>query len=63
MEQIFEKLYDAWLDDYRSYFEIQFEETIVKRYCFWHGGTQEGVERKGKTFNASYEILIYAFFL
>ena len=63
MQQTFDKLYEAWLEDYHSNFETQFEDSIVKRYCFWHGGTQEGVEGKGKTFNAAYEILIYAFFL
>jgi len=63
MQQNFNNLYDAWLEDYHSNFETQFEDPIVKRYCFWHGGTQEGVEGKGKTFNAAYEILIYAFFL
>ena len=31
MQQTFDKLYEAWLEDYHSNFETQFEDTIVKR--------------------------------
>ena len=57
-------LYEAWLENQNSQFEEeQFLEPIIKRYCYWHGGTNEKVDIKGKTFNAAYEIYIYAFFL
>lgn len=56
-------IYNAWLEDKRSVFEEQFLDTIIKRYCYWHGGTKGKNDSMGKTFNAAYEIYIYAFFL
>ena len=57
-------LYEAWLESKSSMFEEEpFLEPIIKRYCYWHGGTTEKVDIKGKVFNAAYEIYIYAFFL
>lgn len=64
MERTLNNLYDAWLESTNSQFEEEtFLEPIIKRYCFWHGGTNEKVDIKGKVFNAAYEIYIYAFFL
>lgn len=64
MERTVESLYDAWLECRNSQFESEpFLEPIIKRYCYWHGGTDEKVDIKGKVFNAAYEIYIYAFFL
>ena len=63
MERTVESLYDAWLECRNSQFESEpFLEPIIKRYCYWHGGTDEKVDIKGKVFNAAYEIYIYAFF-
>lgn len=57
-------LYETWLENQNSMFEEDyFLDSIIKRYCYWHGGTNEKVDIKGKTFNAAYEIYIYAFFL
>lgn len=58
-----EELYNEWLESSNSNFEVEFEDSIVRRYCFWHGSNNDGVEIKGKVFNAAYEILAYAFFL
>ena len=64
MDRLVESLYDAWLESTNSQFEEEpFLEPIIKRYCYWHGGTTEKVDIKGKVFNAAYEIYIYAFFL
>ena len=56
-------LYNTWLENINSNFEDQFTDPIIKRYCYWHGGNSEGVDVRGKVFNAAYEIYIYAFFL
>jgi len=64
MNTITNSLFEAWLESTNSQFEKEpFEEPIIKRYCYWHGGTTDKVDIKGKTFNAAYEIYIYAFFL
>jgi hypothetical protein len=64
MEVVLGNLYEAWLENTNSQFEEDtFLEPIIKRYCYWHGGTTDKVDIKGKTFNAAYEIYIYAFFL
>lgn len=56
------KLYEAWAKR-DVFFEIGFRDTIIEDYCQYKGGTSEGQKAKGKTFNAGYEIFIYAFFL
>jgi hypothetical protein len=64
MNKVLENLYEVWLESRNSQFEEEpFFEPIIKRYCYWHGGTNDKVEIKGKVFNAAYEIYIYAFFL
>lgn len=56
------ELYDAWAKR-DVFYEIGFRDTIVEDYCQYKGGTAEGQKVTGKTFNAGYEIFIYAFFL
>lgn len=56
-------LYNEWLERIDSYYEEKFFEPIVNDFCQYHGGTMEGRVGKGKTFNAGYEVFIYAFFL
>lgn len=56
------KLYEAWAKR-DVFYEIGFRDTIVEDYCQYKGGTADSQKAKGKTFNAGYEIFIYAFFL
>ena len=56
-------LYESWLENINSNYEERFLEPIIKRYSYWHGGKSETVLSKGRSFNAAYEIYIYAFFL
>ena len=56
------KLYDIWAKK-NPRFEKEFDKSIVQMYCQYGGGSAEGQVGKGKTFNAGYEIFIYAFFL
>lgn len=58
-----ESLYEMWLNRIDSYFEERFFEPIVEELCQYHGGSTDGRIAKGKTFNAGYEVFIYAFFL
>lgn len=55
-------LYEAW-SKRDVFYEIGFRDTIVEDYCQYKGGTSESQKATGKTFNAGYEIFIYAFFL
>lgn len=57
-----EQLYELWAKR-NPYHEEVFFNTIIDDYCQYKGGTAEGQETKGKTFNAGYEVFIYAFFL
>lgn len=57
------KIYNLWLEKMNTNYEEQFLDPIIKRYAFWHGGSKDNVESKGRSFNAAYEIYIYAFFL
>lgn len=63
MVDIINNIYNSWLECANSNYEEQFLEPIIKRYSYWHGGTSEAVESKGRSFNAAYEVYIYAFFL
>ena len=56
-------LYETWLDRIDSYYEEKFFEPVVEVLCQYHGGSIDGRIAKGKTFNAGYEVFIYAFFL
>ena len=47
MERTVESLYDAWLECRNSQFESEpFLQPIIKRYWYWHGGTDEKVDIK-----------------
>lgn len=46
-----------------SYYEEQFFAPIIEEICQYGGGSVDGRNAKGKTFNAGYEVFIYAFFL
>lgn len=58
-----ESLYESWLNRIDSYYEDRFFEPIVEELCQYHGGSTDGRIAKGKTFNAGYEVFIYAFFV
>lgn len=58
-----ESLYEMWLNRIDSYFEEKFFEPIVKELCQYHGGSTDERIAKGKTFNAGYEVFVYAFFI
>ena len=55
-------LYEMWAKR-DGYCESRFFDTIIDDFCQYKGGTAEGQQTKGKTFNAGYELFIYAFFL
>lgn len=55
-------LYDLWAKK-DGYCESRFFDTIIDDFCQYKGGSAEGQQTKGKTFNAGYELFIYAFFL
>ena len=55
-------LYELWAKR-DGYCESRFFDTIIDDFCQYKGGTAEGQQSKGKTFNAGYELFIYAFFL
>ena len=57
-----EKIMNLWAKR-DAYFEIGFYDTIIDDYCQYKGGSSDNQEAKGKTFNAGYEVFIYAFFL
>ena len=55
-------LYEMWAKR-DGYCESRFFDTIIDDCCQYEGGASEGQQTKGKTFNAGYELFIYAFFL
>ena len=57
-----ETLYDLWAKR-NPQFEIQFEESLIRQYTEYGGGSVESMANKGKIFGAGYELYIYAFFL
>jgi hypothetical protein len=58
-----DSLYETWLTRIDSFYEEKFFETVVDPLCQYKGGSVDGRIAKGKTFNAGYEVFIYAFFL
>lgn len=58
-----ESLYETWLNRIDSYYEEQFFTLFIDQICQYKGGSVDGKIAKGKTFNAGYEVFIYAFFL
>lgn len=55
-------LYSLWAKR-DGYCESRFFDTLIDDFCQYGGGNAEGQQTKGKTFNAGYELFIYAFFL
>lgn len=55
-------LYNIWAKR-DGYCESRFFDTIIEDFCQYGGGASESQQTKGKTFNAGYEMFIYAFFL
>jgi hypothetical protein len=56
-----ETLYDIW-SRRNPQFETHFEETLLRQYTEYGGGSVESMSNKGKIFGAGYELYIYAFF-
>lgn len=56
------ELYSLWAKK-DGYCEKRFFDTVIDDFCQYKGGAAEGQQTKGKTFNAGYELFIYAFFL
>lgn len=57
-----ETLYDIWAKR-NPKFEIHFEDTLIRQFTEYGGGSVESMSSKGKTFGAGYELYIYAFFV
>ena len=57
-----ENIYDIWAKR-NPKFETRFEETLLRQYTEYGGGSVESMSSKGKIFGAGYELYIYAFFL
>lgn len=57
-----EKLYEAWAGR-NPYWEIRYEEHIIKTFCDYGKGSTNLRESRGKLFGAGYEIFIIAFFI
>lgn len=55
-------LYELWAKR-DGYCESRFFDTLIADYCQYGGGASADQATKGKTFNAGYELFIYAFFL
>jgi len=55
-------LYDVW-GRRNPQFEIHFEETLLRQFTEYGGGSVESMSSKGKIFGAGYELYIYAFFI
>ena len=53
-------LYSLWAKR-DGYCESRFFDTLIADFCQYGGGNAEGQQTKGKTFNAGYELFIYAF--
>ncbi|PIV17943.1 MAG: glycoside hydrolase family 15, partial [Flavobacteriales bacterium CG03_land_8_20_14_0_80_35_15] len=57
-----ENIYDVWAKR-NPQFETRFEETLLRQYTEYGGGSVESMSSKGKIFGAGYELYIYAFFV
>jgi hypothetical protein len=57
-----ENLYDLWAKR-NPQFEIQFEESLIRQFTEYGGGSVESMSSKGNILGAGYELYIYAFFL
>src|SRR5690606_13330588 len=57
-----ETLYDIWAKR-NPKFETQFEDSLIRQFTEYGGGSVESMSSKGKTFGAGYELYIYAFFV
>lgn len=57
-----ETLYDVWARR-NPQFETHFEDTILRKFTEYGGGSVESMSSKGKIFGAGYELYIYAFFI
>ncbi|MDV3586777.1 glycoside hydrolase family 15 [Elizabethkingia anophelis] len=55
-------LYDVW-GRRNPQFETHFEETLLRQFTEYGGGSVESMSSKGKIFGAGYELYIYAFFI
>lgn len=57
-----ETLYNVWARR-NPRFETPFEETLLRQFTEYGGGSVESMSSKGKIFGAGYELYIYAFFI
>ncbi|SHL08272.1 glycoside hydrolase family 15 [Flavobacterium chilense] len=57
-----DSLYDVWARR-NPRFETRFEETLLRQFTEYGGGSVESMSSKGKIFGAGYELYIYAFFI
>ncbi len=57
-----QKIFDTWADR-NVYWEIKYEDTILKTFSDYGRGASTFQEARGKIFGAGYEVLIVAFFL
>lgn len=57
-----QKLFDNWADR-NPYWEIKYEDNILKTFSDYGRGSSVFQEARGKIFGAGYEVLIIAFFL
>jgi hypothetical protein len=57
-----DSLYDIW-SRRNPKFESHYEETQIRKFTEYGGGSVESMSSKGKVFGAGYELYIYAFFV
>ncbi|MBS0646786.1 MAG: glycoside hydrolase family 15 [Verrucomicrobia bacterium] len=57
-----DKLYDVWARR-NPQFETHFEESLLRQFTEYGGGSVESMSSKGKIFGAGYELYIFAFFV
>ena len=57
-----DSLYDMWARR-NPRFETRFEDTVLRQFTEYGGGSVESMTSKGKIFGAGYELYIYAFFI
>ena len=57
-----QKLFEYWADR-NPYWEIKYEDNILKTFSDYGRGSSVFQEARGKIFGAGYEVLIIAFFL
>jgi hypothetical protein len=57
-----ETLYEVWARR-NPQFETHFEESLLRQFTEYGGGSVESMSNKGKIFGAGYELYIYAFFV